>query len=157
MNDGFPDTRLAPVNLPIREYRRFANYKFTSRYLMYGPEQGSENLRVQMAAFLGETRGLHVSAGNIVITKGMQQALYLAAQVLLSKNDTVLVAEPGYFGANEVFEQAGTQIELVPVDENGMDMNALERICKRKKIRLLYVIPHHHMPTTVTLSAERRL
>jgi len=51
-NDGFPDTRLAPVDLLIREYRRFANYKFTSRYLSYGPEQGSENLRVELSKFL---------------------------------------------------------------------------------------------------------
>src|ERR1700761_9056749 len=58
-NDGFPDTRLAPVELLMREYRRFANYRFTSKYLMYGPEYGSENLRNELSKFLSETRGLH--------------------------------------------------------------------------------------------------
>jgi len=156
-NDGFPDTRLAPVDLLVREYRRFGNYRFTSKYLMYGPEQGSENLRTELARFLSETRGLQVSPGNILITKGVQMAMYLTAQVLLTKNDTVIVPDPGYPGANEVFEHAGAALAFVPVDECGIDLNAVEAICKKKKVRLLYVIPHHHRPTTVTLSSERRM
>ncbi len=156
-NDGFPDTRLAPIDLLVREYRRFGNYKFTSQYLMYGPPQGSENLRVELAKFLGETRGLQVSPPNILITKGVQMAMYLTAQVLLKKGDTVLVPDPGYPVANMVFEQAGAQLELVPVDDSGVDLNFVESICKKKKVRMLYVIPHHHRPTTVTLSSERRM
>ncbi|HTE00659.1 MAG TPA: PLP-dependent aminotransferase family protein [Mucilaginibacter sp.] len=156
-NDGFPDTRIAPVELLVREYRRFGNYRFTSKYLMYGPEQGSENLRNELARFLSETRGLQVSPADILITKGVQMAMYLTAQVLLSKGDTVIAADPGYPGANEVFEQAGAQMALVPVDEHGIDLDAVEAICKKKKVKLLYVIPHHHRPTTVTLSSERRM
>ncbi|WP_426668919.1 PLP-dependent aminotransferase family protein [Mucilaginibacter sp. McL0603] len=156
-NDGFPDTRLAPVELLVREYRRFGNYRFTSKYLMYGSEQGSENLRNELARFLSDTRGLQVSPDDILITKGVQMAIYLVAQILLSKNDVVIAADPGYPGANEVFEQAGAQLELVPVDEYGIDLNAVEAICKKKKVKLLYVIPHHHRPTTITLSSERRM
>jgi len=156
-NDGFPDTRIAPVDLLVREYRRFGNYRFTSKYLMYGPEQGSENLRNELARFLAETRGLQVSPDDILITKGVQMAMYLVAQVLLSKGDTVIVPDPGYPGANELFQQAGAQLALVPVDDHGIDLEAVEAICKKKKIKLLYVIPHHHRPTTVTLSSERRM
>ncbi|HZY37184.1 MAG TPA: PLP-dependent aminotransferase family protein [Mucilaginibacter sp.] len=156
-NDGFPDTRLAPIDLLVREYRRFGNYKFTSKYLMYGPAQGSENLRIELAKFLGDTRGLQVSPANILITKGVQMALYLTSQVLLKKNDTVLVPDPGYPVANMVFERAGARLELVPLDDCGIDLNAVEDICKKKKVRLLYIIPHHHRPTTVTLSSERRM
>ncbi|MGZ3764468.1 MAG: MocR-like pyridoxine biosynthesis transcription factor PdxR [Mucilaginibacter sp.] len=156
-NDGFPDTRIAPVDLLVREFRRFSNYKFTSKYLMYGPEQGSENLRNELAKFLAETRGMQVNPANILITKGVQMALYLTAQVLLSKNDTVIVPDPGYFGANEIFEYSGARLALVPVDEHGIDLNAVEAICKKQKVKLLYVIPHHHRPTTVTLSSERRM
>jgi GntR family transcriptional regulator / MocR family aminotransferase len=156
-NDGFPDTRIAPVDLLVREYRRFGNYHFTSKYLMYGPEQGSENLRNELSRFLSESRGLQVGPEDVLITKGVQMALYLTAQVLLKRNDTVIVGEPGYSGANEVFEDAGAKLELAPVDEHGMDMEAVEAICKKKTVRLLYVIPHHHTPTTVTLSSERRM
>lgn len=156
-NDGFPDTRLAPVELLMREYRRFANYRFTSKYLMYGPEYGSENLRNELSHFLSETRGLHASPENILITKGAQMAIYLISQVLLSKNDVVIVADPGYPGANEVFEHAGAKLELAPVDELGINLDAVEEICKKTKVKMLYVIPHHHRPTTVTLCAERRM
>ncbi|MDP9079415.1 MAG: PLP-dependent aminotransferase family protein [Bacteroidota bacterium] len=157
LNDGFPDTRLAPVDLMVREYRRFAGYQFTSKYLMYGPEQGSENLRNELARFFGETRGLQVKPENILITKGVQMALYLTAKVLLTKNDVAIAGDPGYDGANEVFEQTGAKLELVPVDEYGIVVDAIEVICKKKKVKLVYVIPHHHSPTTVTLSAERRM
>ena len=157
INDGFPDTRLAPVDLLVREYRRFGNYQFTSKYLMYGPPQGSENLRIELAKFLAETRGMQVGMENILVTKGVQMAMYLAAQVLLSKGDTVIVPEPGYPAANELFKYAEAELAFAPMDEQGMDLNAVEDICKKKKVRLLYVIPHHHRPTTVTLSSERRM
>jgi len=156
-NDGFPDTRLAPMELLVREYRRFGNYRFTSKYLMYGSEQGSENLRHELARFLSETRGMQVTAEHILITKGVQMAMYLTAQVLLSKRDVVIVPEPGYPAANETFKYAGAQLAFAPVDECGMDLDAVEEICKKKRVRLLYVIPHHHRPTAVTLSSERRM
>jgi GntR family transcriptional regulator / MocR family aminotransferase len=156
-DDGFPDTRIAPVELLVREYRRFGGYHFTQRYLRYGPEQGSESLRGELARFLSDTRGVQASPKDILVTKGVQMAIYLVAQVLLSHGGTVIAAEPGYPSANEVFEQAGAQLALVPVDKYGIDLNAVERICKKKKVKLLYVIPHHHRPTTVTLSSERRM
>ena len=156
INDGFPDTRLAPMELLVREYRRFSNYRFTAKYLSYGPEQGSENLRNELARFLNQTRGLTVSPANILITKGVQMALYLASQVLLKKGDEVVVGEPGYLGATEVFRAAGANLNFIPVDEEGMDIDALAKLCRRKKIRMVFVIPHHHTPTTVTLCAVRR-
>ncbi|RRB00844.1 MocR-like pyridoxine biosynthesis transcription factor PdxR [Larkinella rosea] len=156
-DNGFPDTRLTPTDLLIREYRRFANFQFTRKFLSYGPAQGSENLRIELARFLNDTRGLHISPDNILITKGAQMAMYLVGQLLISPGDTVMVGDPGFFGANDVFEQAGARIQCVPVDARGMDMDVVEAICRRKKVRLLYVVPHHHQPTSVTLSPERRM
>ncbi len=155
-NDGFPDTRLAPIDLLIREYRRFGNYRFTAKFLSYGPVQGSENLRNELARFLNHSRGLQVSPANILITKGAQMAMYLASQILVRKGEEVAVGEPGYLGASEVFRAAGANLNFIPVDKDGMDIDAVEQLCKKKKLRMLYVIPHHHMPTTVTLSAARR-
>ena len=155
-NDGFPDTRLAPVDLLIREYRRFSNYRFTAKFLSYGPVQGSENLRNELARFLNHTRGLAVSPANILITKGAQMAMYLASQILLKKGDEIVVGDPGYLGASEVFRVTGAVLNFIPVDKDGMDIDAVEKLCHKKKIRMIYVIPHHHTPTTVTLSAARR-
>lgn len=155
-NDGFPDTRLAPVELLIREYRRFSNYRFTAKFLSYGPAQGSEHLRNELARFLNQTRGLSVSPANILITKGAQLSIYLVSQLLLKKGDEVIVGEPGYLGASEVFRAAGASLNFVPVDEDGMDVDAVEQICRKKRVRMVFVIPHHHTPTTVTLCAVRR-
>jgi GntR family transcriptional regulator / MocR family aminotransferase len=155
-NDGFPDTRLAPVELLIREYRRFSNYRFTAKFLSYGPAQGSENLRNELARFLNVTRGLSVTPANILITKGAQMAVYLVSQLLLKKGDEVIVGEPGYLGASEVFRSAGASLNFVPVDEDGMDIDAVEQLCKKKKVRMVFVIPHHHTPTTVSLCVTRR-
>ena len=156
INDGFPDTRLAPVDLLIREYRRFSNYRFTSKFLSYGPAQGSENLRNELARFLNVTRGLNITPENVLITKGSQLAIYLVSQLLIKKGDEVVVAEPGYLGGSEMFRHAGASLNFVPVDADGMDIDAVEKICRKKKVRLVFVIPHHHTPTTVTLCAERR-
>ena len=155
-NDGFPDTRLAPVDLLIREYRRFSNYRFTAKFLSYGPPQGSENLRNELARFLNVTRGLSITPSNILVTKGVQLATYLVSQVLLRKGDEVIVSEPGWTGMTEVFRNAGASLNFVGVDEDGMDIDAVERICRVKKVRMVFVIPHHHTPTTVTLCADRR-
>jgi GntR family transcriptional regulator/MocR family aminotransferase len=92
-----------------------------------------------------------------LITKGVQMALYLVAKTLLTKNDMVIAGDPGYNCANEVFEQAGAKLALASVDERGINVSEIEAICKKKKVKLVYVIPHHHSPTTVTLSAERRM
>lgn len=155
-NEGFPDTRLAPVELLIREYRRFSNYRFTARFLSYGPAQGSENLRNELARFLNVTRGLSIGPENILITKGVQLAVYLVSQLLVRKGDEVIVSEPGWTGTSEVFRAAGASLNFVPVDDDGMDMDAVEKICRAKKVRMVFVIPHHHMPTTMTLCAARR-
>jgi GntR family transcriptional regulator/MocR family aminotransferase len=112
---------------------------------------------MELAKFLSETRGLQVNPDNILITKGVQMGMYLTAQVLLKKGDVAIVPEPGYPAANEVFEYAGAELAYAPMDEQGIDLNAVEAICKKKKVRLLYIIPHHHRPTTVTLSSERRM
>jgi len=59
--------------------------------------------------------------------------------------------------ADAIFQQFGATLVRVPVDENGMDIDFIEKFCRQDKPDLLYIIPHHHHPTTVTLSSERRV
>ncbi len=157
IDDGFPDPRIAPVEQLVREYRRFGKSRLANRLLMYGPEQGSYRLRVELSGFLNRTRGMQVTENEILITKGMQMAIYLAAQLLIRPGDTVFVPEPGYMDANKTFKLAGAELVLIPVDKEGMDVDMIEQLCKKKPPRMIYIIPHHHRPTTVTLSAERRM
>ena len=157
LDDGFPDTRLAPTELLIRNMRNAARLKPLRRYLTYGGPQGTPLLRNILADFLSDTRGIPVMPGNMLITRGAQMGIYLAAGILLKPGDHLVVGEPGYFSANLTFTQLGATINRVPVDADGMDIDAVEKLCRRKKIRLVYVIPHHHHPTTVTLTPERRI
>lgn len=156
-DDGFPDPRIAPIEQLVREYRRLGKGRLKNQLLMYGSEYGSFRLRVELAKFLNRTRGMQVTEKEILITKGTQMAVYLAAQLLIRPGNTVFVPEPGYFDANRIFKMAGANLVFIPVDKEGMDVDMMEQLCKRKAPRMIYIIPHHHRPTTVTLSAERRM
>lgn len=84
-------------------------------------------------------------------------SIYLASKLLLNDGDIVVVGNPNYSNANETFEEVGAKLLEVNVDANGLDVDKIEQICRKKKITAVYVIPHHHYPTTVTLSVERRM
>ncbi len=157
LDDGYADTRLAPVEDLVRSIRSFSRLSFNKKYLTYGGSQGTFFLRETLAAFLNDTRGLSITPENILITKGAQMGLYVASSLLITPNQQVIVGTPGYARANRTFELAGARISYIPVDEKGIDTERVERICKTKTVRMVYVIPHHHHPTTVTLTAERRL
>jgi GntR family transcriptional regulator/MocR family aminotransferase len=157
IDDGFPDPRIAPIEQLVREYRRFGKSHLADRLLMYGPAQGSFRLRVELAKFLNRTRGMQISEKEILITKGTQMAIYLTAKLLIRPGDIVFVPEPGYLDANQAFRLVGANLVYIPVDQDGMDVDEIERLCKKKVPKMIYIIPHHHRPTTVTLSAERRM
>lgn len=157
IDDGFPDARIAPIEQLAREYRRFGKSRLTNQILMYGPEQGSYRLRVELAKFLNRTRGMQITEKEILITKGTQMAIYLTTQLLISPGDTVFVPEPGYIDANQTFMLSGANLVYIPVDKEGMDIDRIEQLCKKEVPKMIYIIPHHHRPTTVTLSAERRM
>jgi GntR family transcriptional regulator / MocR family aminotransferase len=156
-NDGFPDVRLAPFDLLIREYSSLAKRKLSRKLLSYSAKEGSPNLRRALAENLRQTRGMPITADNIVITKGAQMAIYLAASMLLKPGDNVVVAGPNYFLVNHLFHRLGAKLHFVEGDDHGMKVGQVEALCRKIPVRLIYVIPHHHHPTTVTLSMERRL
>jgi GntR family transcriptional regulator/MocR family aminotransferase len=157
LNPGFPDIRLAPIEDLVRSIRRLSRQPFHKKYLTYGGAQGTLYLRETLAAFLCDTRGLSITPENILITRGTQMGIYLTATILIKPGEEVIVGTPGYVGANRTFLQAGARINYVPVDGTGIDTDLVEKLCQKKSIRMLYVIPHHHHPTTVTLTPERRI
>jgi GntR family transcriptional regulator/MocR family aminotransferase len=157
INDGFPDYRLAPIAALLKEYRVAFYHGELERDSMYSDLAGSLPLRDRLAAYYSETRGMALTAANILVTRGAQMAIYLAAAALIRPGDRVVVGEPNYGMANKTFEQLGAELIRIPVDADGLDVEKLERVCRSARPRLLYVIPHHHHPTTVTLSAARRM
>lgn len=157
VDDGFPDMGLAPFTQIGRVYRDPLISRKIKQLIPLRDEGGLALLRQSTAIFLNETRGLAITKEDIVITRGAQMAIYIAAMVLLVPGDNVIVSEPNYLFANEIIATTGANIIRVPVDQDGMDVNRLEQILQTQPVKLLYVVPHHHHPTTVTLSASRRL
>ena len=157
LNDGFPDARIAPIDQIIKHYRRFLERASSEKAVMYSDPSGSVRLRQAISGYLSETRGFQTGVPNILVSSGAQMAIFMAARMILKKGSLVLVGEPNYLNANLIFKEAGAILERIPVDEGGIDVDWIEKICKRKKPALLYIIPHHHHPTTVTLSADRRM
>jgi GntR family transcriptional regulator / MocR family aminotransferase len=150
------DVRLAPGDLIGRAYRRAIGRR-GGALLSYASPEGHPRLRVALATMLASTRGLAATAANVCVTRGSQMALALIARALIKPGDVVAVEQLGYGPAWEAFRQAGAKVVGVPVDHEGMRIDALERVLAEHDVRAVYVTPHHQFPTTVTLSAGRRL
>lgn len=157
IDDGYPDIRLSPIDDLLKTYRTFTNRKTISKIANIGTAQGVLKLREQLSNYLIESRGLAMSAEHLLITHGAQMSIYLVAQLLLNEKSSIIVGHPNYPLASQVFKARGAEVIPVHVDAEGIDTDAIEAWCKVKNIEAIYVIPHHHYPTTVTLSVERRL
>jgi GntR family transcriptional regulator/MocR family aminotransferase len=151
-----PDVRLIPRDLIGRAYRR-AIRQGGDQLLGYGRPQGHERLRIAIAAMLSATRGIAASADEVCITRGSQMGLMLCARAILRPGDVVAVEELGYRPALEVFRAQGAKVVPIPVDAEGMQIDALESLVSKGGIRAVHITPHHQFPTTVPLSAPRRL
>lgn len=152
---SYPDTRLVRVDPLLRAYRRVLR-RSDGRLLGYGEPQGLARLRRAIARMLRETRALAVSAEHVLVTRGSQMAIALTSRAFIRQGDTVAVEEPGYRYAWDAFRHAGATLAAVAVDESGIDIASVLQIAKRTSLRAVYVTPHHQLPTTVTLRAERR-
>lgn len=157
-DDGFPDSRLAPMNEIARAYRQIFNRKSRWQIMGYSNEFGDQEFRRAMVQMLNFKRGMNIRLDEICITRGSQMAMYLAAHSLFQKGDFVLVENPGYKPAWKAFQNAGAELLPVNLDEEGLQIEEVEKYLKKySTIKAIYVTPHHQFPTTVTLSLKRRL
>lgn len=157
-DDGFPDSRLAPMNDLARAYREIFNRKSRWQIMGYSNEFGNIEFRKAIVQMLNFKRGMNVSLEQICITRGSQMAMYLASHCLLSKGDFVMIENPGYKPAWEAFENAGASLLPVNVTADGLDLDEVENYLKSNaSIKAIYVTPHHQFPTTVTMSLKKRL
>lgn len=123
--------------------------------LGYGEAAGYYPLREAIADYLRTARAVRCDAEQIIIVNGSQQALDLAARVLLDPGETAWVEDPGYFGAKRAFAGAGVEIIPVPLDAEGLDVERGREL--DSGARLIYVTPSHQYPLGVTMSLARRL
>jgi len=155
MFGGLPDLRLVPVESLSRAYRR--TLRGGSGVLDYGDPRGHERLRDALAKLLAMRRGLAIGADDVLVTRGSQMALSLMAATIVRPGDVVAVEAFGYRPAWDALRRAGARLVPVRVDEHGLDVDALAKLCDTERVRAVYVTPHHQYPTTVALSPGRRL
>jgi DNA-binding transcriptional MocR family regulator len=146
--------------LPQAMLARAAAERFAegdSELLNYGYEQGDGRFRGALADFLTANYGAPVTAEGLMITAGASQALDLICTQFAQPGETVFVEEPSYFLALRILrEDHRLNLVSLPVDEDGLRIDALEDALTRHRPRFLYTIPTFQNPTGYTLSAERR-
>ncbi len=151
LHGGKPDLRLLPLPALGRAWRRAL--AGSGRSLVdYGDPRGHRALRDALARWLRAHRALPVDGDGLVVTRGSQHALHLVARACFAPGSRVAVESFGYSPAWAAFRLAGVEPVPVPVDGEGIDVDALARL----DVAGVYVTPHHQYPTMVGLSPRRR-
>lgn len=157
LDEGAPDGSIFPAELVARAYRSAALRASRENRLLYRDPRGSPLLRQSVATMLQGQRGLMVGPENILITRGSQQGIFLAARILTRPGAVVLVEELTYEPAVVAFRACGSQVVPVRLDGEGLDVEDVERQCRAHRVAAIFLTPHHQFPTTVSLRPERRL
>jgi DNA-binding transcriptional MocR family regulator len=153
---GQPDPEL----LPLAAMRTATAHRISQPdplpWLAYGVEQGNGFFREALAQFLSQEYERPVAANDLFVTNGASQGLSMICSLFTRPGDTVLVEDPTYFLALRVFADHQLEVVGVPMDRDGMQVDALEERLVRHRPVLVYTIPSFHNPTSATLSAARR-
>ena len=157
INDGKPDLRLHPVHQFSRWYsaamKRKPLLNKWNRTNALLPSVFSTNL----CNYLNATRGFHINPSHLINTRSTEMSLYVVSQLLIKQDDLVLVGQLSNYAANMIFQEAGATMRTIPVDDEGLDVDYIKTHFVKKSIRCVYICAHRDYPTTVTLSAKRRL
>ncbi|HZS79466.1 MAG TPA: PLP-dependent aminotransferase family protein [Ktedonobacteraceae bacterium] len=122
---------------------------------LYQETAGYRPLREAIASYLGVSRGVYCVADQVIIVSGSQGGLDLAARMLLDPGESAWMEDPGYPGARGALLGAGANVVAVPVDDEGLDVEAGQRLAP--DARVVSVTPSHQFPLGVTMSLARRL
>jgi len=128
--------------------------------LQYGSGQGDPGLRDKIIDVMAPQQ-VQAHPDDVVVTTGSQQALDLVTRIFVDPGDVVVAEAPSYVGALGVFRAYQAEVVHVPLDDDGLDPDALDETLQRlraqgRRVKLLYTVPNHHNPAGVTLSAQRR-
>ena len=144
-------------HFPVETWARFAAASWRAvspKNLGYPEPAGHLPLREEVAAYVEAARGVRCHPEQVLMVTGSQQALYLAALVLLNPGELAGVEDPGYVGARGAFLAAGVGVEPIPVDADGIDVRFAAGV---SGLRLIHVTPSHEYPLGMTMPLARRL
>jgi 2-aminoadipate transaminase len=151
---GLPAPELFPVEAVARAHQDVLA-KDGAAALQYSTTEGFLPLREHISRLLAG-RGLAASPERILVTNGSQQGIDLVGKVLLDPGDKVVVEDPSYLAALQVFGGYGAEFVPVASDDEGMRMDALEAALQAGGVKLVYVVPDFHNPKGTRLSLPRR-
>ena len=152
---GQPQLSILPHDLLRRASERALQGE-DNALLNYGPAHGDGYFRLALAAFLSGGYGYPVAPESLLAIGGASQALTLLAGALAKPGDVVLVEEPTYFLAHQIFADAGLKVVGVKIGPQGLEAAALEQAISQHRPRLLYTIPIHQNPSGVTMGSAAR-
>ncbi len=147
--ESFPTKELAEVSAAvIRDSGKTA--------LQYSTTEGDKELRTWIAERYRAKKGLDVDPDGIVITTGSQQGLDLLSKIFLNPGDPVVLEKPGYLGAIQSFSMFEADFRIIPLHEDGPDMEALSAAVADRAPRFFYAVPNFQNPSGISYSLEKR-
>jgi 2-aminoadipate transaminase len=157
LSGGFPAPETFPVDV-LRELTTRLLTEDAAVALQYSPTRGLASVRDAISDRLAWREGLRPADDELIVTSGGIDALELIAKSLLDPGDVVLVEAPTYLGAIMGFNSYEANVRGIPMDEDGLDVDALARLLATGlRPKLLYTIPDHQNPSGRTMSEERRV
>ena len=152
---GFPDSALFDVD-GIRQASLAALEQDPGAALQYGATEGYGPLREQLAGFMAHKGVADLRAEQLIVTTGSQQALDLLGKVLINPGDKVIVEGPTFLATINCFRLYGAELISAPIDGQGADTDALERLIAEHRPKFVYIIPTFGNPSGALLSLARR-
>lgn len=146
------------VDNALVEFRDCVSFAAANRLdscFHYDSPVGRPALRQQIELYL-KAQDIETDADNILVTSGAQQAIDLAVRALVPQGAPVVVERPAYYGALNALRGVRARILDVPLDDDGMNLDALKDHLARERPRLIYTNPTFHNPAGVTMSLEKR-
>ncbi len=154
----FPEMNFAPTpedSTPLEQWQRIFVNRAKELFTDFDvPPLGNEALRVAISKYVNRFRSLKCKPSNVVIFAGPTAALDSIGRLTLDAGDTILMENPGFKHARNVFSSYRAEIDTIDVDRDGIAVSRL--LHYPKKAKFLYVTPAHQNPTGATMSLERR-
>lgn len=152
---GYPDANLFPM-APLREIHAELLTSANASSLQYTASDGLPALRALVAARLSAD-GMPCGPDDVLITQGGQQGLDLTARLFIDPGDVIVTENPTFLGALIAFNPTEPAYRPVPMDEGGLDVEALAEVLRTTPgVKLIYTVPDFQNPTGVTLATDRR-
>jgi len=152
---GRPSADLLPLDLMQQACEAFFR-EAEPNDISYGSKEGDVRFVESLATFLGENYGQQVRTDSFLLSGGVSQALDFICTQLSRPSDIIIVEEPCYFLAYQIFKDHGLNIITVPIDRDGMDLDVLETLLSRVKPTFVYTIPTYQNPSGRSMSTARR-